>query len=98
MALLSRLAQVLSQFLPKMEVFELLNLLDTYFSNCLPEKEPLEVLATELVKRGHEASLTDLGKAFFRLTLMGHRSKILATFCLNKNAEAYHPEEKRVQE
>lgn len=98
--LLTKFAASLVAFLPKLKVEELTRVIDTFYANEIDKNEMkvAEVVAAEMVKRGRECGLELLGKAYFKLSLLGHKSKTLSKFVFEQYQARYHSEMKRLAE
>ena len=78
--LLVRLTEVLTKMLDKLKFYQLVQLLDCYYRNDIRDQSVLEILSTEIIKKGADFSLEVAGKNLFKLTVLGHSSKIAAKF------------------
>lgn len=76
-----RLGEVVTKVLFKLSPQQLVQLLDCYYDNDIRDQSLLEMLSTEIIRRG-DLSLEVLGKSLFKLTVLGHSSKIAAQFML----------------
>ncbi len=82
----------------KLRAQELIQLLNTYYENDVRDQSIIEILSTEIVKKAAEYDLETLGKSLFKLTLLNHRSKVLAKYIFKEFESRYHSEMKMYKE
>lgn len=82
----------------KLKSEQLISLLNSCFANDLYQHTAIEIISTEFVKKGKEFTLETLGKGFFKISLLGHRSKILAKYVFDEYVKKYHDQVKRYKE
>lgn len=82
----------------KLRAQELIQLLNTYYENDVRDQSIIEILSTEIVKKAAEYDLETLGKSLFKLTLLNHRSKVLAKYIFKEFESRYHSEMKIYKE
>lgn len=82
---------MISQLKPE----QLISLLNSCYNNDLHSHPAIEIISTEFVKKGKGFDLETLSKGFFKISLLGHRSKILAKYVFEEFVKRYHDQARR---
>ena len=96
--LLCKMVEVVTKMLDRLRAEEVVNLVDCYYENQINQRSLLQVLSTQIIKRGSDYTIQTLGKCFFKLTLLGHRSKIATKYVLQQYHVRYHSTFKKYRE
>ena len=93
-----KVAESISKQISKLKADQIMQIINSCFSNELKNHSIVEIISTEFVKQGKSLALQQLAKGFFKITLLGHRSKILAKYVFEQFSKQYHSLSKQYKE
>jgi hypothetical protein len=96
--LLLKATEAISKMISKLKPEQLISLLNSCFTNNLHRHAAIEIISTEFVKKGKGFDLETLSKGFFKISLLGHRSKILSKYVFEEFVKRYHDQAKKYKE
>lgn len=91
-------ADAISKMINKMNSNQILAVLNACFNNDLQQHPAIEIISTEFVKHAKDYDLETLAKGFLKITLLGHRSKILSKYVFEQYVKTYHDQVKKYKE